>query len=65
MNSLFGELNICGFMAGMSNDGDESMGITGGEPINGDMPNEPFPDCPEPFYDKKKKLLASAYRRYV
>lgn len=41
---------LCEFMAGMSNDGGERMvGNTGGEPISGDMPNEAFPDCPEPF----------------
>lgn len=50
LNSLFGELNICGFMAGMSNGGGDMMGMTGGEPISGDMPpNEAFPDCPGPF----------------
>jgi len=37
-------------MGGMSNDGGERMvGNTGGEPISGDMPNEAFPGCPEPF----------------
>lgn len=53
MNSLLGELNICGFMEGMSSDGCERMGMTGGEPISGDMPNEPFPVCPEPFCGQK------------
>lgn len=47
--SLLGELNICGFIAGMSSDGGERMGKTGGEPISGDMPNEAFPDWPVPF----------------
>lgn len=44
MYSLLGELNICGFIAGISNDGGERMGITDGEPISGDIPNEAFPD---------------------
>lgn len=40
----------------MSNDGGERMGMTGGEPISGDMPpNDAFPDCPEPFCEHGEK----------
>lgn len=57
-NSLLGEeLNICGPMAGMSSDGGDKTGMTGGEPINGDMaPNavEAFPGCPAPFCRRRR-----------
>jgi len=36
-------------MVGMRSDGGERMGMTGGDPISGDMPNEAFPDCPAPL----------------
>jgi len=54
-NSLLGELNICGLMAGISNDGGDRTGMTGGDPINGDMPpNEAFPGWPGPFCGRNK-----------
>lgn len=58
--SLFGALNICGFIAGISSDGGERMGMTGGEPISGDMPpNDELPDCPGPFCGKKNRTKSA------
>lgn len=48
----------------MSNEGGERMGITGGEPMSGDIPNEPFPDCAEPFCEHISKTLIKLRPKY-
>lgn len=53
-------------MEGMRSDGGERMGMTGGDPISGDMPNEAFPDCPAPLCKQQltTKIVLTFPNRY-